>query len=199
MSANDPDRAGGVYLPLGPEQAFRLLARTDGPASELTTRIQPAAFSVHPEIAVSGIRVLSDVLRALARLYLIIASVFSALGAMVLLLSLLGIYSVLSFEVTRRTPEIGVRVALGAGTADVLRPVLGRVAVYAVVGGALGTGLGLLLVRLAQAMFVMRFPPTGPGAFAVLVGVALAAAVVAAWMPTRRALAIHPAEALRSE
>ena len=199
LSANDPDRAGGAYLPLGDASAFRLLARTDGSPSTLALRLQPAVFSVDPTVAVSGIRVLSDVLHALRRLYLLIGSAFTSLGAVVLLLSLMGIYSVLSFEVTRRTREIGVRVALGAGTTDVLRPVLGRVAAYAALGGALGTVLGLTLVRLAQAMFVMRFPPTGARTFVILVVGALVAALVAAWMPTRRALAIHPADALRAE
>jgi predicted permease len=199
MSANDPDRAGGVYLPMGGESTFRLLVRTEDAPSTLASRIQPAAFSVDPGIAVSGIRVLSDVLQTLRRLYLLIASAFSSLGAVVLLLSLMGIYSVLSFEVTRRTNEIGVRVALGAGTTDVLRPVLGRVAAYALVGGGLGSLLGLMLVRLAQATFVMRFPPTGPATFALLVAGSLVAALAAAWMPTRRALSIHPADALRTE
>jgi putative ABC transport system permease protein len=199
MSANDPDRAGGVFVPLPGQSAFRILVRTSARPADVMVALRTSAFSVDAGISVAGVRVLADVIQALRRVYLGIGTALTSLAGIVLLLSLMGIYAILSFEVTRRTREIGVRVALGAEVHDVVRPVLLRAVAYVGVGGVLGTALGAVLVAGARAMFVMRFPATGPATFSLLVGGVLVAAVAAAAVPTRRALAIEPSDALRAE
>jgi ABC-type antimicrobial peptide transport system permease subunit len=115
-----------------------------------------------------------------------------------MLLSMVTLYALASFAVTRRTREIGIRVALGEGHLSVLRGVVGATALQLTAGAALGSGLGWLVLR-GESFFTFGLPPAGPWTFpAVALGLALAAAA-ASWGPVRRALAIHPMEALRQE
>jgi ABC-type antimicrobial peptide transport system permease subunit len=123
--------------------------------------------------------------------------VCTSLGGIVMLLSLTAMYAILSFEVTRRTREIGVRIALGARNRRVLRDILSRALLWVAAGGVLGTGFGLLLLLLARATLVMRFPATGGVTFAVLVFGAAIAGMIAAWIPARRVLRVRPMDALR--
>jgi hypothetical protein len=199
LSGADPERAAGVYLPIGAEDAFRVFIRTRVPPASLSAELRAAAFNVDPELPVSGIVVLSQELALVRRVYAIIGTAFTSLGATVLLLSLAAMYAILSFEVTRRTREIGIRVALGATSGGVLSGLLRRVGVYVVAGSVAGAGLGLLLLGVARATFVMTFPRTGLFTFAAQGGLVAIAALAAAWVPGRRALGIQPMDALRAD
>ncbi len=199
LSSTDIERAAGVYLPFEGDKSFTLLVRANGPPGSLIPLVRNAVFVTNPEVAVNHVGVLSEGIKARRKVYFIIGSAFTALGAVVLVMSLISMYAILSFEVTRRTREIGVRIALGATSVRILQPVLNRVGAYVAVGGAIGTGLGLLLLSLARATLVMRFPSTGSGTFILLVMGALFAALLAAWVPTRKVLAIRPVEALQAE
>ncbi len=199
LSGLDPTRAGGLYLAMEAPPTFDLLIRADDPSPAFVQQVQAAVYRVHPEVAVEHVSVLAEVVRDVRRIFTGIGSTFTLLGSIVLGLSLLGIYSILAFEVTRRTREIGVRVALGAQRLDVVRPVLGRVARLVAVGGVVGMMLGLALGRLAAGTFMLRVPETGLATLAVLVVIVLAAALAASAVPTLRALAIQPAGALRAE
>jgi putative ABC transport system permease protein len=150
-------------------------------------------------VAVEGVWVLADVVRDVRRIFAGIGATFTMLGAIVLVLSLLGIYSILAFEVTRRTREIGVRVALGAQTIDIVRPVLGRVARLVAGGGVVGVVLGLGLGRMAAGTFLLRIPETDLAILGPLVVGVMAAALAASAVPALRALAIEPSSALRAE
>jgi len=126
------------------------------------------------------------------------AAALSGFGLLALLLSATGIYGVVAYAVTLRTREIGIRMAIGAGVGDVVRLVVGRVAVLLVAGVLAGlAAAGLLAPRLLGILF----GAASPGAFSFTVAaLAMAGAGVAAcWFPVRRALAIEPAVALRSE
>jgi ABC-type antimicrobial peptide transport system permease subunit len=161
--------------------------------------VQAAVFEVDPGVAVSDAGVLSAQLRDIRRVYLLFGSVFTTMGGIVLLLSMMATFAVLSFEVTRRVREIGIRIALGADRAAIIRSVLGRVGIYVAAGSVVGTVIGALLLRGARAMLVMRFPLTGVLTFPLLMALATASALVAAWLPARRALAIRPMEAMRAD
>lgn len=199
LSGADVETAGGVYLPMAGESEARLLVRTSRDPTPLLPLLTSAAYEVDPEITLVGLFSLEDLHGRLRRVYLAVGGVLTALGALVLGLSLMGIFAVLSADVTRRTREIGVRVALGATAPDVLRPTLLRVAAYVGLGATLGAVFGSGLVELAAATFVMRFPATGPGTFVLLACVVGVVALLSAAFPTRRALAIHPMEALRAD
>jgi ABC-type antimicrobial peptide transport system permease subunit len=126
------------------------------------------------------------------------AAMFSVFGALALLLAAVGLYSVIAYGVTQRTHELGVRVALGARTADVLRLVVGEGLRIAVVGVSAGALLALLAGRwLAPLLF--NVSPRDPGVFAIVATVLLAVALAASLLPALRAARVDPATALRAD
>ena len=115
-----------------------------------------------------------------------------------LLLAAVGIYGVLAFAVRQRTRELGIRIALGAQSSDVLRLVLGRAALLTAAGLAAGAGAALLATRAMRSL-LFGVEPADPITFAaVALGVA-AVSLAASWLPARRATRIDPARALRSQ
>jgi ABC-type antimicrobial peptide transport system permease subunit len=127
----------------------------------------------------------------------LVMSVFSGFGALALVLAVIGVYGMLSFAVAQRTQEIGVRSALGATRAGILRLIIGSAARVVVAGAAAGIVLAWWLTRLLRGMLVgvtNTDPISWIGAVTVLGAIALAAAYV----PARRAARVDPLIALRS-
>jgi predicted permease len=126
------------------------------------------------------------------------AAMFAALGALAMLVAVVGIYGVTAYGVARRTREIGVRMAVGAKPAMVLRLILGESLRTTMSGIAAGWVLGLGVGQIMASMFV-DLAAFDPWTFALVpVGFVLAA-LVASWVPARRATAVNPVAALRSE
>jgi putative ABC transport system permease protein len=126
------------------------------------------------------------------------AVLLTAFGATALLLAAVGIYGVISFSVTRRTREIGVRIALGAAGRDVVRMVVGHALMLAVIGVAAGMGGALALTRVMQGM-LYGVNATEPLAYLAASALLIAIAALAAYLPARRAARISPSDALRCE
>ncbi|HEY2012072.1 MAG TPA: ABC transporter permease [Bryobacteraceae bacterium] len=126
------------------------------------------------------------------------ARLLAAFAALALLLAAIGVYGVLAYGVAMRTREIGIRIALGARTADVLRMVMRRTAVLAVCGLALGTVASLFATRVLEKMLFEVKPHDGA---TMLAGACVlgAAALAAGWVPARRAARVDPLVALRWE
>jgi putative ABC transport system permease protein len=124
------------------------------------------------------------------------AAMLSVFAGIALLLAVIGIYGVMSYSVNQRSHEIGIRMALGAQQADVVRRVLRQGLVLAVLGIAIGT-FGSFGMARGLATLLHEVSPTDPVTF-VAVAVTLAAvAVLGSWMPARRAAAVDPVVALR--
>lgn len=162
------------------------------------TTISHAVESVNSQIVVYGTRTLTDVIAsslAAKRFAMVLLGVFAALAT---LLSCVGIYGVISYIAGQRTREIGIRMALGAGRANVLRMMLGQAGKMALIGVAIGLVAGLGLTRLMSSMLFgvsAHDPPTFLGVAALLTFIAMAACYVPAWRATR----VDPMVALRYE
>jgi predicted permease len=182
------------------EQAFstRFLVRT---------RIDPAAVIPGLRAAVrledASLRV--DQIDSAAELFdrtlstdRLISALAWGFGALALVLAAVGVYGLLSYDVTRRTGEIGIRMAIGAEKGDVIALVMREVALVCGVGLAIGSGTALALARLVEGM-VFQMKPGNPAVEGAAAVVLLAVAAAAAWMPARRAARLDPMVALRTE
>ena len=119
-------------------------------------------------------------------------------GMIGLLLASIGLYGVVSYETTRRTREIGVRMALGARRSDVLRLVMRQTVVVVTMGAGIGIGLALAASRLIRSL-LFGVAPSDPLAIGSAVAVLIVVALAASYLPARRASQLDPTQALRYE
>ncbi len=174
------------------------MLRTTLPPDSLTAAAKAAIAALDPELALFQVQPLDVfVQRSLGteRTPMVLTLVFAAVA---FTLAVIGIYGVLSWAVTQRIGEFGVRMALGARSSDVVRMVLGQgsrlIALGLVIGGAAAVGLGRLLAT--QLAAVSPFDPT---VLAAAIGGLGGAALLASWLPARRAASVNPIRALRQE
>jgi ABC-type antimicrobial peptide transport system permease subunit len=190
-----------LYGP-GPIDAVRTVTfaiRSNRAGTEgFLAQVRRAVWSVNAELPLASVRTMQDVYdQSLVRTSFTLVMLGIA-GVMALALGIIGIYGVISYVVSRRTHEIGIRMALGARPADILRMVLGQGAELAAVGIVLGLIASYALTRLMVTMlFGVR--PTDPLTFAAVAIVLIAVALVACWIPARRAMRVDPMVALRHE
>jgi putative ABC transport system permease protein len=206
-SAAMPQREAGVYLPVvpGSQGSLKMVAHGRGDPLSIAPRVRELAMAVDPAIRVDQITRLDQVTTPLLWLLGLWTKIIIGLTAVALLLSLAGIYAVLSYTVARRTREIGVRVALGAGARRVITSVFKRPLTQVTLGVI--AGIVLIVVAATAAGNSTQFKGTGIGVLtlgdgALLVGYAilmLGVCTLACVVPTVRALRVQPTEALRAE
>jgi len=162
--------------------------------------LSKALFSLDAQIPVSFIGSLLDRSRQTEEVWLagMGARLAMGFGAMALFLAALGIYAIKGYMVASRTPEIGIRMALGASHKDVMLLVLREGAVSTLLGLVLGLAAGLGLAHLLRSMF-LNVSPIDPISIGVTILVLALTSVLAGWIPARRAVRIDPMEALRYE
>ena len=198
LSVGDPALTAGFYTPVEDEMLWYLAIRTTAEPLSLAGAVRVAVARVDPDLQIQELRTLEDAGRE-ERVFLSgIAVALTAMGGMALMLSIVGIYALLSFMVTRRTREIGIRIALGARSWQVLRSITGGAAIYLAIGGLLGTGLGILFAQ-ARAVILISIPAPGVWMPATIFLTLAIAGLTACWLPARRALSIRPAEALSAD
>ena len=188
------------YRPLAqaPTQYLTFALRTSGDPEALAPSVKHALAAVDPDQPAYQLKSLPRSIRQSTIGLQYIAGIMVAFGVLALVLAIGGVYGVMSYRVSRRTLEIGVRVALGASRRDVLRLTLGQALRLSAVGLLLGSGLGWAASR-ALASVLRGAVSSEPRVLAAGVLLLGTAALVAAWIPARRALAVDPARALRSE
>ncbi len=198
MSPADPARAAGVYRPLGWSNYFYVALRGGADPRAMERPLREAVSAADPSIRVDDVMLLERAGWEARALLQGLSVSMALMGGMAGFLSLIGIYAILSFSVTRRTREIGVRMALGAPRGAVARSVSARAGRQILMGTLLGVGLAVPLMK-GTALLPIRVPPGGPS---LLTATALAIAAIGAlacWLPTARAARVQPTEALRSE
>jgi len=126
------------------------------------------------------------------------ASLFTTFGLLAVILAMVGVYGVMSWVVSQRTSEFGIRMALGARARDVVTMLLAQSLRLILVGLALGAAGGYGLSRALNAMF-WQMTSADPVVFSAIAALMLAAAMVAAWVPVQRVTRIDPQQALRYE
>jgi putative ABC transport system permease protein len=179
-------------------RSLTLALRTTGDPRALVGAVRSAIAAVDKDLPLYNVRTMDDVLeRSLAsrRASMELLALFAAAA---LLLASIGLYGVVSYSVSQRTHEFGVRMAMGARERDVLRLVLGRAARLAVLGLGLGFAAALALSRVL-ATLVFGITVTDPVTFGAVGLILLAVALLASYLPARRAARLSPVSALRYE
>lgn len=198
LGPGDPTRAAGFYTPLDANATcFSLAIKTTANPQALAVPLRKVIAGVDPTIDLRDVRPLEDVGWEERQFLSGVASAMTALGGMALLLSMVSIYALLSFMVTRRTREIGIRVALGATNRQVLRTVVGSALAYLSLGSVCGAVLGLVLMEM-RSVILIRMPDSNIWTIAAISLLLAGAGLGACWLPARRALGIRPAEALNT-
>ena len=185
-------------LDQSPSLSVALVARTRGPQPGIGEALAGAVRAVDRDVPVHSVRTMDELLSTAVAQRRFLMRVVLAFGGAAIGLALLGLYGVISYSVSRRTREIGIRVAVGARQLDIARLVVRQGLSLAAVGLAIGvaTAFGLTQFIQAQLYGVRRFDPLTFGVVFVVVSVAALAAVL---LPASRAARIDPIVALRSE
>ena len=179
-------------------QTLTWTIRTTGDPAALAPAVRALLRTRAPSLPFYNVRSLNEQFSRNMwepRLYAQLLGVFSVLA---LIIAALGIYGVMAYSVAQRTREIGIRMALGAARADVQRLVVGQATKLTLAGLGLGLALSFALTRfMASQLFGIR--PDDPPTFGTVAVVLAASAVLAAWLPTARAVRVDPVVALRHE
>jgi putative ABC transport system permease protein len=190
----------GVYSPVAQTHLNFLsyVIRVKGDPGSYQAAIQRTVTSVMPDILIYNVQTKE---KGLANSYWqkkFFSRIFSSYGLVALFLASLGIYGVMAYSVTQRTQEIGVRMALGAQPSDVLR-LVGRQGLK-LVGFGMGLGLAAALgLTRFMAGFLYGVSPSDPPTYFALSGILALVALVACWLPARRAALVDPMIALRMD
>ena len=178
--------------------SMTLVARTDIDAASAANAIKDAVWSIDSNLPLSQVQTMEHAIGNAtweSRFSLLVAGIFSSVA---LILAMIGIYGVMSWEVAQRTNEIGIRMALGAGASTILRLIARQNIPVAISGIVCGLGAAAALVRLMRTM-LYSVDVLDPETFVSVVVLILIVAVVAAFIPARRAMAVDPMVALRRE
>ena len=201
LATKPPRRFYQAYLQsrLGDEPgSLNFAIRTTGNPVQVMPELRKAIKATDPELKTDDIDPLSVLMRDSIRQERLVARLATGFGALALLLASIGLYGVLTYAVTRRTNEIGLRVALGAQQHDVVRMVLGDALRLVLVGVLVGAPLAVAATRLLRNQ-LHDVHPADPVAIASALLVLTAGAIIAALLPARRAARLDPLSALRAE
>jgi predicted permease len=190
-----------VYVPFQPGpwgSSITVHLRTTGDPRALASALTQKVSEIIPQAPVSNIRTVEDEIgRSLLRERLV-ATITTLFGGLALTLAAIGLYGVLSYGVTQRTREIGIRIAIGATTERILWLVLREAGWVLGLGMAAGLVTAALVGRIVSSL-LFGVEAADPGSTAIAVAVLVAAGTVAAWIPARRASKVDPLRALRYE
>jgi putative ABC transport system permease protein len=179
-------------------QPTEIAVHTSRDPLSVSKELQSAVWSVDPEQPVSDIRTMDAIVDGELANRTQMLQLLSAFAALALLLAALGIYGVLSYVVSQRTREIGLRMAIGASQQDIVRAILGYSVRLTAVGLAIGIVAAIAATRLLSTL-LFGVSPLDPTTFIAVSALLATVALLASYVPTRRAAAVDPMVALREE
>ena len=191
----------GYYIPIAQSDVangVRIAVRTRGEPAAVTPLIRSAVTSLDTDLAIYEISTLRRVIDRQTWFYTVFGTFFMAFGICALLLAAAGLYGVMSFAVTQRTREMGVRSALGAQGAQLVFLVMRKTAIQLAIGLFLGLGMALLASGALQPV-LYHVNPRDAAVFAAVIATLAVVSVIASFLPARRVTRIDPVLALANE
>jgi putative ABC transport system permease protein len=188
-----------IYVPFAdePVPVIRIVVKTPFSAEQMAPIIRQEAAAIDPRLPVGDVEPVTDIVARSVATWRFAASLLATFAGIAATLAAVGLFAVVGGWVTERTPEIGVRIALGAGRGTVLRFFLARGAILTVVGVMCGLALAALTTRFLTAWLVDASPLDRP-TFAAAAGTMAAVGLLSTYLAARRATSIDPLSALRS-
>ena len=181
-----------------PQPLIGLVVRTTGEPTAIALAVRNAISEVDRDQPVSHVMPLQALVEESVAPRQVSMILLTVLGGVALLLALLGIYGVLSYSITQRTQEIGIRTALGAQQMDVLKLILGQSLKLILIGVVAGVAVAALIIRLFSTL-LFGVKATDPWIFVVVTAVLFFTALFASYLPARRASQLDPLRALREQ
>jgi len=197
------DQAAGLetYLPMAPRNekpVMNILLRSNLGSAELAGSLRSLVMQINPSVPVTKVRTLESVITSSTAAPRSLTMLLTAFGALAILVGAIGVYSLISYTVSWRTREIGLRLALGANRLQIAKLVLGQSLALALAGSVLGIAGAVAATRL-MSRFLFETSPLDPLTYSVVPVLFCVLALLAAWAPARRAAAVDPMIALRNE
>jgi predicted permease len=188
-----------IYVPVGDPlvglQVMHMVMRTRGPLPD-TAALRRAIDAVNPSVPLTTIKTMEEILRDSMAQMSFTVTLLAVAAVAALLLGMVGLYGVISYAVSQRTAEIGIRLALGASPSEVSVLVLRQGLVVVAAGLAIGIAAAAAATQF-MASLLYEISARDPGTFAASAAVLLSVSAVATYLPARRAAAIDPAQSLR--
>lgn len=196
----DNEDPQAVYLPFAqaPQRYMSVAIRTRGDPGALTQAVRERVAALDPDLPIYFVKTLQGRIDEDTWFYRVFGAIFMIMGFVALFLAAIGLYGVMAFSVSRRTREMGVRMALGAQPGDVVRLIVRQGVIQLAIGLVLGLVVAYALGRLLK-IILFQVQATDPLVYATTLGVLAAAGIFASLIPARRATRVDPLVALRYE
>ena len=197
----EKDSGWETYLPITPrteKPVMNILLRSRLGSAALAASLRDLVLQLNPSVPVTKVRTLRSVVTSSTATPRSLTMLLTTFGALAILVGGIGVYSLISYTVSWRTREIGLRLALGANRLQIAELVLKQSLTLAVMGSVLGIAGAVAVTRL-MGRFLFETSPLDPFTYSLVPVLFLLLAVLAAWSPARRAAAVDPMVALRNE